>query len=202
MCTGIGWTYRCRACSTITLKNINVSGHTCHEAVRAGKRGCCRTGIEYTFFDKVSNELCLLCEVKGEIEKINALTIGEGVSEERRGYCRAGEEGGYEEIQEYTAEQLKEWDEWMEEITSDEEDGDDEEGEEGEDDDCFSGATCSVSTAMSEDDEETDDAEEDGGAKLSQEEKKIKAEAKKKLPSWALAGSALWRRRVWSIWNR
>ncbi|KAI0890267.1 uncharacterized protein GGS22DRAFT_183613 [Annulohypoxylon maeteangense] len=177
MCTGIGWDYRCRSCRTVISKDVNVSGHTCHEAKRAGTRGCCRTGIEFMFFNKVIDELCLLCEIKGEVEKVDALTCEEGKGEERVGYCFASDEDGYEEIQEYTAEQLKEWDEWKEEITSDEED-DEEEYET----DCFSGTTYSVTTSMSERDEKTDidddddDNDEDGGARLRQEEARIKAE--------------------------
>ncbi|XDG07236.1 hypothetical protein ABKA04_006851 [Annulohypoxylon sp. FPYF3050] len=176
MCTGVCWDWHCRACGTVVVRDTRVSGHTCREAERAGKKGCCRTGVEYSRFSKLSADLCGLCETKDEIAKIDAFTCETGASEKRVGYYIPTGNDGYEEIMEYTPEQLKEWDEWKEPLSSDEEsDHDDDEEEEEEEEveyDCFSGTTYSVAEAFTDDDEKTDidedDDDEDGGAKLQQ----------------------------------
>ncbi|KAI0891762.1 hypothetical protein F4806DRAFT_500749 [Annulohypoxylon nitens] len=176
MCTGVCWDWHCRACCTVIVRDTHVSGHTCREAERAGKKGCCRTGVEYSRFSKLSADLCALCETKDEIAKIDAFTCETGASEKRVGYYIPTGNDGYEEIMEYTPEQLKEWDEWKEPLSSDEESDDDDEEEEKVECDCFSGTTYSVAEASTDDDEKTgidektdiDDDDEDGGAKLQQ----------------------------------
>ncbi|KAI8962310.1 hypothetical protein F5Y11DRAFT_195548 [Daldinia sp. FL1419] len=72
MCTGTCWVYRCRQCTGILYKDTGVSGHTCNAARGNRIRGCCRTGVEYTFFSKLSDELCVLCGLGVELEAVDA----------------------------------------------------------------------------------------------------------------------------------
>ncbi|KAI1095042.1 hypothetical protein F5B19DRAFT_397056 [Rostrohypoxylon terebratum] len=211
MCTGVCWDWHCRVCCTIIVRDMHVSGYTCKEARRAGKKGRCRTGVEYSRFSKLSADMCALCETAAEIAMIDAFTSETGGSEDRVGYYIPTGNDGYEEIQKYTLEQLKEWDEWEEPLSSDEEesddddDGDDEEEEEEEEEyDCFSGTTYSVAEAFITDDETDidDDDDEDGGVKLQPKNEQTIAEAKEKCVTWASTGSSLWRSKAWSIWNR
>ncbi|KAI1104069.1 hypothetical protein F4804DRAFT_308141 [Jackrogersella minutella] len=87
MCTGICWVYRCCGCGTVVLKDTSVGGHTCHEARHNRKKGCCRTGVEFVFYERVAREACLLCEVGEEIGRLDADTCDEACSETRVGYC-------------------------------------------------------------------------------------------------------------------
>ncbi|KAI2467170.1 hypothetical protein F4781DRAFT_403281 [Annulohypoxylon bovei var. microspora] len=169
MCTGVGWIYRCRQCLTAILKDTNVSGHTCHEAKRIRQRGCCRSGVEYTFFDKVSDELCILCEIADEVRSLDARTCGEAGSVLRRGYY-SGIEDEDEEMQEDWSQE--EWSEWVEESSSDDGISD----EEGEYTGCYSGTTDVSRIDEDVDDDDDDNDDEDGGALLLQEEDAIKTE--------------------------
>ncbi len=73
------------------LKDLSVSGHTCKVARRIGRRGCCRTGVEFRYYDKDANELCIMCEVEEVIAELNAETCDEAYSETRVGYNRDGD---------------------------------------------------------------------------------------------------------------
>ncbi|OTA69102.1 hypothetical protein K449DRAFT_446662 [Hypoxylon sp. EC38] len=88
MCTGICWNLRCYQCEGVVMKDTRVSGHVCYEARQNGKRGCCRTGVEYTFYDRIARELCIACELRFPISKLNADTCDEAMSETRIGYHR------------------------------------------------------------------------------------------------------------------
>ncbi|KAI0844199.1 hypothetical protein F5Y00DRAFT_274419 [Daldinia vernicosa] len=72
MCTGTCWVYKCSRCGGTILKDTSISGHTCNAARRNRNRGCCRTGVEYMFYDKDSDEMCGLCEITEELNMINA----------------------------------------------------------------------------------------------------------------------------------
>ncbi|KAI0117023.1 hypothetical protein F4814DRAFT_459230 [Daldinia grandis] len=72
MCTGMCWVYKCSQCRGTILKDTSVSGHTCKTARRNQSRGCCRTGIEFTFYEKDSDEMCGLCEIAEEIDMVDA----------------------------------------------------------------------------------------------------------------------------------
>ncbi|KAI1648699.1 uncharacterized protein F4817DRAFT_314658 [Daldinia loculata] len=72
MCTGTCWVYKCSRCGGTILKDTSVSGHTCNAARQNKIRGCCRTGIEFTFYSKNSDEMCGLCEISEELNMINA----------------------------------------------------------------------------------------------------------------------------------
>ncbi|RYP73644.1 hypothetical protein DL771_003532 [Monosporascus sp. 5C6A] len=75
MCTGVCWNVRCcnynnnRAssggCRSIIFKDRHaVPGHTCRTARARGRRGLCRTGVEWSHYDRVSpDEACALCEL-------------------------------------------------------------------------------------------------------------------------------------------
>ncbi|KAI1143119.1 hypothetical protein F5Y05DRAFT_143244 [Hypoxylon sp. FL0543] len=134
MCTGVCWNIRCAVCKTIILKDTHVSGHNCREARRNAKRGCCKTGVEFTCYDRVSNEQCLLCEIKSDIEALDAESCDPGMSETRVGYHHDKEEDDdYEYEDEYESESSEDlWDYKVdsddEEDDDDDDDDDDEEG--------------------------------------------------------------------------
>ncbi|KAI1393998.1 uncharacterized protein F4822DRAFT_424455 [Hypoxylon trugodes] len=86
MCTGVRWVIRCCRCWTIIMKNSNIAGYTCHKAQMNRKKGCCRTGVEFTSYDRIGDELCVPCELEIEIQVLDADTCDEGHSEERVGY--------------------------------------------------------------------------------------------------------------------
>ncbi|KAI0120362.1 hypothetical protein F4776DRAFT_633906 [Hypoxylon sp. NC0597] len=92
MCTGVCWNLRCYQCEGIVMKDTKISGHNCHEARRKGKRGCCKTGVELTFYDRIVRELCIACELRFQISKLDAETCDEAMSETRIGYHRESDD--------------------------------------------------------------------------------------------------------------
>ncbi|OTB06260.1 hypothetical protein M426DRAFT_21057 [Hypoxylon sp. CI-4A] len=77
MCTGCSWQYHCPQCNTTIYKDNHVSWYTCNQARSNRGRGICRTGIEYTYSDKLAAELCVMCEVEAEIDGLDAETCKE-----------------------------------------------------------------------------------------------------------------------------
>ncbi|KAI8632459.1 hypothetical protein F5Y19DRAFT_364761 [Xylariaceae sp. FL1651] len=81
MCTGITHVLRCPQCNAVVLKLREACpGYTCHEAQNNCRRGVCRTGIEYTHYDRPAHEPCLYCELEsgGDILRLTAETCDEG----------------------------------------------------------------------------------------------------------------------------
>ncbi|KAI1757229.1 hypothetical protein F4782DRAFT_525986 [Xylaria castorea] len=74
MCTGINNVFRCQQCSAVVYNLKATEGYTCYEARRHRRRGVCRTGIDYSHYDRVSEEYCLFCEIflGGEISGLTA----------------------------------------------------------------------------------------------------------------------------------
>ncbi|KAI1114428.1 hypothetical protein F5Y14DRAFT_450970 [Nemania sp. NC0429] len=75
MCTGIYHVFCCRECDGVVYKLREAAkGYTCHQARRRGRRGICRTGIEYTHYSHQSEDLCLYCELYNgaEIRNVTA----------------------------------------------------------------------------------------------------------------------------------
>ncbi|KAI1468839.1 uncharacterized protein F4812DRAFT_348307 [Daldinia caldariorum] len=127
MCTGTCWVYGCRRCGGTVHKDTSVAGHTCKTARRNRSRGCCRTGVEYTYYGKRSEELCAMCELVGEVEAYLSGgemggDVGGGGDEDEEGGASLSE-GGEEE----------EEDGGGEEDRSDDDDDDDEEDPSAED---------------------------------------------------------------------
>ncbi|KAI1804182.1 hypothetical protein F4811DRAFT_553187 [Daldinia bambusicola] len=152
MCTGTCWVYGCRRCGGTVHKDTSVAGHTCNAARRNRRRGCCRTGVEYTFYGKRSEELCALCEIVGEVEMFFA---GEGMGMGAGGFVVVG---GYEDEDEDKVERVGYEDEEERDDgggASLSEGGEDGHGEEGGEED-----------GSGDNDDEEDPSAEDGGAKL------------------------------------
>ncbi|GAW27170.1 hypothetical protein SAMD00023353_7800320 [Rosellinia necatrix] len=71
MCTGIVHVYRCR-CGAVLYKIKDATrGFTCFTARKNGIRGVCRRGVEYSYYDRVSEENCLYCEIYLGTEPLN-----------------------------------------------------------------------------------------------------------------------------------
>ncbi|KAI5866724.1 hypothetical protein GGS23DRAFT_593462 [Durotheca rogersii] len=210
MCTGICWLYVCRGCGTGLLKDPHVAGHTCRMARQNGRRGRCRTGIEYrgpiataatttgagaakpagggeSFYRKVANELCVLCELGPEIVMLDATTCAEAEREGRlfggagwdSGHASAGlgegEGSGSESPCPTDCECCDGDDEGEEEQT--ETDGED------------------ASTAEDKDDDDDDDDDEEGGALLSngdREDGGATRDAAKRSTRYVMAPSRIW----------
>ncbi|OTB13930.1 hypothetical protein K445DRAFT_24078 [Daldinia sp. EC12] len=85
MCTGMCWVYGCRRCGGTIYKDTSVAGHTCNAARRNRNRGCCRTGIEFTYYRKKAEELCVLCEVSREVDEMRELCVDEMREEDTSG---------------------------------------------------------------------------------------------------------------------
>ncbi|CAJ2512198.1 Uu.00g052130.m01.CDS01 [Anthostomella pinea] len=100
MCTGIAHNLKCRACGTTIMKLRDATpGYTCREARAKGRRGVCRKGVEYAFYDRISDELCLMCELfSGDGNEmpcsVEACDEACGVWEEDVVEDEDGEEGG------------------------------------------------------------------------------------------------------------
>ncbi|KAI1409203.1 hypothetical protein F5Y13DRAFT_203835 [Hypoxylon sp. FL1857] len=192
MCTGVCWKIRCRDCATIVMKNTNISGHNCREARHNGKRGCCKTGVEFTFYDKISDELCVLCEVECEIKSLGAELRNEAVSESRVG-CRQhnddeeenenGADGSEDEG--YSSDDSFDWDDsdafYTDSIDSDSgsDDSDDDNDNDNNEDE--------GGVSLAEDSE-------DSGVEMKMENEKVTGEKGDKC-TWPLTGSHLWQRR-------
>ncbi|KAI6090123.1 hypothetical protein F4821DRAFT_275307 [Hypoxylon rubiginosum] len=89
MCQGVCWDYRCRRCGTLVYKDTfvpgtkDLAGHMCKRARRSGVRGCCRTGIEWQFPQRLAEELCVMCELSIELDVLDASTCDEAARERR-----------------------------------------------------------------------------------------------------------------------
>ncbi|KAI1486642.1 hypothetical protein F5X96DRAFT_220330 [Biscogniauxia mediterranea] len=80
MCTGVEWVWRCHGCNTVIEKDrASVRGYTCHEATKNNGNGLCRKGVEFSHYDKRSDELCILCEVQSEVDSLSAETCDEAI---------------------------------------------------------------------------------------------------------------------------
>ncbi|KAI3322121.1 hypothetical protein HD806DRAFT_137787 [Xylariaceae sp. AK1471] len=83
MCTGIVHIFRCpqQSCRAVVFKLKEAApGFTCYEARKNGRRGVCRTGIDWSHYDRISEEYCLWCEIEisGEVEDLTAQNCPEG----------------------------------------------------------------------------------------------------------------------------
>ncbi|KAI1298941.1 hypothetical protein F5Y03DRAFT_255958 [Xylaria venustula] len=81
MCTGIIHIYRCCQCNSVVFKLQDaVGGYTCHQAREYNIRGACKNGINWSHYDRRSEEECLFCEVYlgHEISTLNADTCKAG----------------------------------------------------------------------------------------------------------------------------
>ncbi|KAI0103672.1 hypothetical protein GGR51DRAFT_248888 [Nemania sp. FL0031] len=79
MCTGIAHVYRCPQCQAVVYKLKEAArGYTCYQARKNRRRGICRTGIDYSYYDRPAEELCLYCEIFDEIRDITAEVCDEG----------------------------------------------------------------------------------------------------------------------------
>ncbi|KAI2636084.1 hypothetical protein GGS21DRAFT_64337 [Xylaria nigripes] len=82
MCTGIVHVFYCdRGCGSIVYKLKEAApGYTCRQARANRRRGVCRTGIDWSYYDRTATESCLYCELYhgGEIPLLTAETCEEG----------------------------------------------------------------------------------------------------------------------------
>ncbi|KAI0486127.1 hypothetical protein F4859DRAFT_356617 [Xylaria cf. heliscus] len=145
MCTGIIHVYRCQECSAVVYKLREAApGYTCHQARYNRHRGVCRTGIDYSFYDRISEEDCLFCEVY----------VGGEVSDLTADNCDEGDDPWPEDREDDTVLTLAEHhcDENREALQGQIEEAEHEEVQE--------------ENQQEEDEEDDDDDDEDGGAKL------------------------------------
>ncbi|KAI1809236.1 hypothetical protein GGS20DRAFT_580872 [Poronia punctata] len=71
MCTGITHIFHCRQCTGIVYKLQEACpGFTCRAARDNKRRGTCRDGIAYSRYHKLSDELCLSCDLEVELQFI------------------------------------------------------------------------------------------------------------------------------------
>ncbi|KAI1079150.1 hypothetical protein F5B20DRAFT_581569 [Whalleya microplaca] len=132
MCTGNCWVFRCRGCGGVLAKDHSLPGHTCHEAKRYRRRGLCRTGVEFAHYDKVANELCLMCELREEIGALTAETCPEGelevLPDEEEDYEVVDEEVDVDEEEDVDEDEDVDDEEGGVSLKCDDEDGDEEDG--------------------------------------------------------------------------
>ncbi len=80
MCTGICHVYRCQCNSVVFKLKEAVKGYTCYQARINRQRGLCKTGIRWAYYDRVSEDSCLYCEIYlgGELSDLTAETCDQG----------------------------------------------------------------------------------------------------------------------------
>ncbi|GAW14423.1 hypothetical protein ANO14919_038250 [Xylariales sp. No.14919] len=81
MCTGIIHVYRCCRCNAVIYKLKEAAkGYTCRQARSNCQRGICKKGIEWSHYDRTSDENCLFCEIYlgGETSELTANNCDEG----------------------------------------------------------------------------------------------------------------------------
>ncbi|KAI0176130.1 hypothetical protein GGR52DRAFT_539645 [Hypoxylon sp. FL1284] len=89
MCQGVCWNHHCPGCGTVVYKDTFIAdtlrraGHICKTAVRNRHLGCCRTGIQWWFQAKWASELCLMCELREDMDGMSAETCDEAALEKR-----------------------------------------------------------------------------------------------------------------------
>ncbi|KAI0396707.1 hypothetical protein F5Y17DRAFT_418455 [Xylariaceae sp. FL0594] len=82
MCTGIMHSYRCTRCNGLThIMRDAAPGYTCPAARQNGLRGTCRTGVEYTRYDRWDGEdLCAWCELGLASATTTTTTTSKGIT--------------------------------------------------------------------------------------------------------------------------
>ncbi|KAI0460132.1 hypothetical protein F5B21DRAFT_132845 [Xylaria acuta] len=170
MCTGIVHVYRCQQCNAVVYRLKEAAkGYTCYQARQNRRRGVCRTGIDYSHYDRLSEECCLFCEIYlgGEVSDLTAeicVQGGEPWPEDRED-CGAQDDLNYYErntilrgisLELALAERCRVEDKdtlrnHMDEAEQEDAEDKYEQGKEEDDDD---------------DDDDDDDEEEEGGAKV------------------------------------